>query len=219
MVLDCPEHSLHKEPRMVSRLLEHLLNLITRLRGERYIAPLYLQMHEAGRFRGETWKKSMREFEQLVPELQSKVILDFGCGPRGGVAEHFGESVISFDPYVPQYSALPWNRKFDVVFSGDVLEHMRLREIQTFLTQIRESAARYVFLVISTRPAGKRLPNGANAHLTVKPSEWWTRKMQVGLSPDFELIYAKADVLRQDVAICFRRRANASSTQVPRCAA
>lgn len=39
-------------------------------------------------------------------------------------------------------------------------------------------ARRFVFANVACFPAGKRLPNGQNAHCTVKPVKWWRREFE-----------------------------------------
>ncbi len=190
---------------MFAQLLEPVFNVATRLRGREYIGGLYQQLHGEGKFKGVTWRAHLEDFRRAVPNLASKRILDYGCGPRGGLAEEFGENVISHDPYVERYAALPWQQKFDVVFSSDVLEHMPLLECSQFLQRVRTSQAEHVFLVISTRRASKRLPNGANAHLTVKSADWWLSFLQDGLSAEFTPTLALSNLLRQVAVCCFQR--------------
>lgn len=187
------------------RFKEKLSEALTKLRGPRYISSLYSQMHAAGEFPGHSWRAHVATLRQTIPGLDSKVILDFGCGPRGGLAECFGEKVLSYDPYVEKYSALPWGKEFDVVFSTDVLEHMTSAQIDKFLTLVRHSGTQFVFLNVSTRTAYKQLPNGANAHLTVKPASWWSRKIHNGLGRNYEQILAQEDLLRNEAIFCFRR--------------
>jgi hypothetical protein len=140
-----------------------------------------------------------------VPSLRAKTILDFGCGPLGGVAQKLGDRVISYDPYVEEFSSEPWGKDFSVIHSSDVLEHMTWTEIKKFLCNAEKSSAEHIFLVISTRKAGKDLPNGANAHIMVKSGKWWLRNIGTELSSDFTPTYARNDRLRREVALCFHR--------------
>ena len=109
---------------MPPKFLQPVLNLVTKIRGQDYLDGLNRQMHDQGRFKGVTWQQSLGEFQHLVPESESKLILDFGCGPCGGLTAHAGLRVVAYDPYVKQYASSPWGQPLDVVFSSDVLEHM-----------------------------------------------------------------------------------------------
>ena len=119
-------------------------------------------------------EKLIRVVFHSIPKLEQKTILDFGCGPLGGLVEKLGTgSVISYDPYVPKVATPPWNRNFDVLFSSDVLEHLTLQDVRAFAKNVRRSRPQFVFLNISTRRADKTFSNGRNVHLTVHPMNWW----------------------------------------------
>ena len=45
------------------------------------------------------------------------------------------------------------------------------------LKDIFSYATKFVFLTISTKPAHKDLPNGENAHCTIKNEGWWREKL------------------------------------------
>lgn len=131
-------------------------------------------MHAKHLFVGLTWKNSYDLLCAYVPNLERHKIVDFGCGPRGGLREELGaERVISYDPYVEAFSKPPWDQDFDVLFSSDVLEHLPMTAIEEFAENVARCAPKYVFLNISTRSAEKTFSNGANVHLTVEPTHWW----------------------------------------------
>jgi hypothetical protein len=156
-------------------------------------------------FKGDTWRAHLAQLQQAVPDLEHRTILDFGCGPKAGLAAVYPGRVIPYDPYVEQFATPPWNQAIDVVFSSDVLEHMPLQQIRGFLAKVRDMAPSFVFLVASTRHAQKLLPNGSNAHLTVKPPDWWLNLVARSLGHQYSLRMATADLLRQDVTLCFAR--------------
>lgn len=190
---------------MIMKAYAMLTRFLTTIRGQSYYDKMYVAMHKQCAFRGDTWRAHLRQLREAVPELEQLVILDFGCGPKGGLAAEYVNSVIPYDPYVPQYSKEPWNQSFDVVFSSDVLEHMTRPQIDQFLAHVRKAAPSFVFLVASTRPAQKKLPNGANAHLTVKPASWWLGYVSHALGRCYTPVMATADLIRDDVSMCFRR--------------
>jgi hypothetical protein len=166
---------------------------------------LYVEMHNRNAFPGCSWTAHVDDFLRVVPAEARQRILDFGCGPKGGLMERFGEAVLPYDPHVEKYSGLPWGRTFESVFSSDVLEHMSLLKIREFFDNIRDSSARYVFLNVSTRKAFKTLPDGSNAHLTIKPASWWIMFASEQLGTTFEPILAREDLLRSEVTMCLRR--------------
>jgi hypothetical protein len=190
---------------VAGQLLEYCAGLVTRWRGADYLASLYTEMHSKGAFPGDSWRVHVDTLRRLVPQIDGKTILDYGCGRLGGLSREFGERVIPYDPFVAQYSTPPWDKKFDVVFSSDVFEHMKLSAIDELLERIRAARPEFVFLNISTRPAHKLLPNGANAHLTVRPAAWWLEHLGQSLGADYCPVLAEADLLRDEGTFCFQR--------------
>lgn len=159
---------------------------------------LYREMHAKKSFVGLTWKNSYELLYQSIPNLTQYKIVDFGCGPRGGLREELGpERVISYDPYVEAFSNPPWNQKFDVLFSSDVLEHLPLGAIESFADNVARCAPKYIFLNISTRSADKTFSNGANVHLTVEPTSWWQETLNGCWGKHYE-----SRVLRDQVDEC-----------------
>ncbi len=77
-----------------------------------------------------------------------------------------------YDPGYPPYAALP-EGKFDGVISTDVLEHCPEEDMPWIVAELFACATRFVFANVACFPARKRLPNGQNAHCTVRPLKWW----------------------------------------------
>lgn len=181
------------------------MTLITRASSGDYRKRQYVAMHSDGKFKGATWKRHLETLTKVIPDISKKTILDYGCGPTGGLREHLRENVISYDPYVSQHSTPPWDKQFDVLFSCDVLEHMTVGEVKELLDRALTANVGHVFLVVSTRPAVKRLPNGANAHITVRSADWWLDHIQQVLGPTYTPGLAISDLLQKEVILCFVR--------------
>jgi hypothetical protein len=133
----------------------------------------YVEIHASNRYgRGNSIKRKM-----LAPWVflrRPKSILDYGAG-KNHMVEWFvapGATVRHrFDPAVPEIATIPLLR-YDLVTNTDVLEHLDESEIGTVLDDIRACCEDALFLV-DTREAKTILPNGENAHATVRPAEWW----------------------------------------------
>lgn len=139
----------------------------------------YKKFHsmDDGHYWGDMLRYNAHHIGRLVEETESKTLLDFGCGKGKQYLveeEHKSWGIMPhlYDPGVEEFSVLP-NDVFDGVISTDVMEHIPEENIQDSLKEIFERAEKFVFLAISTRPAKTILPNGDNAHCTVKPIEWW----------------------------------------------
>lgn len=165
-----------------------------------YLAILALtkQMHaETDAFTGIGCYKHRRELRTLVQQHQAKSLLDYGCGkgkqftPGGAktllsklkvYAESWQEALgvdllHGYDPAVPSFAIRP-SERFDGVYCCDVLEHIAEPDIPWVLDDIFSYAQTFVFLTVATLPAKKNLPDGRNAHVTIKDKAWWLEKVE-----------------------------------------
>lgn len=143
----------------------------------------YEIMHasNAGMFPGQQTVYVKGYINNMVTNYNCKTVFDYGCGKgyqyfNGNIHSDWGCSVTLFDIGVPELSNKP-NKKFDIVISTDVLEHCETIDIPDILKEINDYATNCVLVSISVREAQKTLPDGRNAHLTVKPKEWWMEQI------------------------------------------
>jgi hypothetical protein len=121
-------------------------------------------------------------------------MLDYGSGkgkqykpmpiriPTGqrfnSVSELWGVlSVSCYDPGYTPFSKLPTG-KFDGVISTDVWEHCPEEDLPWIVEEIFSYAKKFIFANVACYPALKILPNGENAHCTIKPKEWWAEMLK-----------------------------------------
>ncbi|KCZ85705.1 hypothetical protein HAD_08470 [Hyphomonas adhaerens MHS-3] len=144
-------------------------------------------------FTGKSLKPHIRVISDLLHACDARTLLDYGCGKAvfhkaeqfdldgetiSSLKEFWGlEKVTLFDPGVEAHSQLA-DGPFDAVISTDVLEHVDEQDVDFVLDQIFSRALKVVYMNISTRPAAKCLPNGENAHVTVRPPEWWKARIE-----------------------------------------
>ena len=142
---------------------------------------LYKEMHEDSRnYQGVSLDKEIPNIANLVLSTASTTVLDYGCGKgnqykqsNSNILFHVkDENIFLYDPGFKEHDTLP-DRTFDGVISTDVLEHIPEKVIPKTLNQIFERADKFVYLAICTRLAHAILPNGENAHCTVKEPDWW----------------------------------------------
>jgi hypothetical protein len=158
----------------------------------------YRQMHRDGEvhlrippdetFPGLSLPPQAGHIKRLIDLTGAKAILDYGSGkgqqyqplpftdPGGtvhlGIRAWWGVEVRCYDPgYEPH--ATPPEGKFDGVISTDVLEHCPEEDMPWIVGELFGHATRFVFANVACFPAEKRLPNGQNAHCTVRPLKWW----------------------------------------------
>lgn len=111
--------------------------------------------------------------------------LDYGAGHGGlgkAVREIHGDkfNITEYEPSRPNTFA-PDPKPYVVCI--DVLEHIEPDLIDNVIADLLRVTEKRGYYTISCRKAAKILKDGRNAHLLVKPPEWWLNK----LSPFFEI--------------------------------
>ncbi len=167
---------------------------------------LYRDMHAQGAFPGTTWTAHRAAAEAFF-RPDSFPVLDFGCGPLGGLRAAYGDRVVPYDPYVPEFAADPWVRRPRGFFTSDVLEHLPVHALRALVLRIAAAPyVRQVFAAVSTRAANKIMPNGLNAHLTVRHGQWWRGFFDCALGEWFDPVGADYDMLDESCTFRLNRR-------------
>ena len=151
--------------------------------------------------------------KELFPE--SSTILDAGCG-NGRATRNFLS--IGFDAYgVELYSeALKFaqdliksgrvkqeglvdlsfeNRRFDVVFSTDVLEHVPPGDVDTSICHLVRVAKDYLWIQVGLNEKPEKFGSGKNdpwVHEVIKPRKWWLERFAAYGALEIEGAHAKA---------------------------
>ena len=138
-----------------------------------YIAQ-YKEYHKDNKkYRGDNLAPQIHHILELIQMTQSTTLLDYGCGKGNQWTNNvLPVTPTLYDSAVPEHENKP-NGQFDGVISTDVMEHIPEEQIPQVFQEISQYATRFVFLAIATDPAIAVLPNGENAHCTLKPLEWW----------------------------------------------
>lgn len=105
-------------------------------------------------------------------------VLDYGCGRSRFVEEIDVPSLVRrdrYDPAISEFSTPPSGR-YDLLASNAVLEHIPEAEIPATLATMRALSDRCI-LVIGIAPAKLILADGRNAHVTVRPPDWWRDRL------------------------------------------
>ena len=120
-------------------------------------------------------------------------VLDYGCGGSDWRVAGFDEATqqSALEYFALQHAwryeparGLDERRRVDCVISFDVLEHIFIADVPTVLRDIFSCASKLVVLNVACYPAAARLPNGENAHVTVRDPDWW-KGMVDGISVEF----------------------------------
>ncbi len=165
----------------------------------RQMIELYRELHTKGEpnlgqpsdatYPGVSLTPHIRRIKGLVDRTGARTILDYGCGkgyqyaPRqitlpgegvwDSVIDYWNiDEVCCYDPGYDRYSKVP-EGTFDGVVSTDVLEHCVVDDVPWIIEEMFSYANRFVFACVACIPALTTLPNGENAHCTVRPIDWW----------------------------------------------
>src|SRR5690606_14639538 len=130
-----------------------------------------------------------------VADRQTTSVLDYGCGQSDTgtkLAAMLGTKVLcQYDPAVEGRDS-PIKGKYYLCICTDVLEHIPEEELDKVFKDITKHTDKEVIFVIALREAAQILPNGENAHCTVKPKEWWEDKLKTAFpGVNYIRIYSK----------------------------
>lgn len=169
-----------------SQRYRELITLYRRLHAE---GEKHLGLSPERTYPGVSLLPHVRRIKDLIDKTGARTVLDYGCGkasqydisglniPNLGRIESIidywdVDEVICYDPCVPRFERLG-DEPADGVISTDVLEHCPEEDVPWIVAEMFAHARKFVFANIACYPAKARLPNGENAHCTIRPIEWW----------------------------------------------
>ena len=156
------------------------------------LVKLYRHAHELGQpefgnrpedtFAGEVRIQHASRISFLTKSCGAQRLLDYGAGKGHqydlnrtdfDLREVYGVTEITcYDPGHQPYSSLP-DGSFDGVICLDVMEHCPEEDLPWIISEIIGYAEKFVYFTVACFKAEKNLPNGENAHCTVRPPAWW----------------------------------------------
>lgn len=114
----------------------------------------------------------------MVDLMEIDHLLDYGAGHNLSLRENLKPErnikYQAYDPGVPELADDPVPA--EMVVCIDVLEHIEPECLEDVLDHLEELTEKVLFATIHTGPAGKKLPDGRNAHLIQKAYDWWLPK-------------------------------------------
>jgi 2-polyprenyl-3-methyl-5-hydroxy-6-metoxy-1,4-benzoquinol methylase len=126
--------------------------------------------------RGDKWAPVVMA---LVKKYRAGSVLDYGCG-RGALGRVLREKlsgavrVSEYDPAIPGKDGMPLFA--DLVVCTDVLEHIEPDCLDAVLRHLRALARKAVLVVVALVDTANVLPDGRNAHLIIRPANWWRKR-------------------------------------------
>ena len=136
---------------------------------------LYQELHSKEDDYGTSGSNYFKEVCLVIDFLKPKTVLDYGCG-KAVLLKQLEEKYpdikfYGYDPAIPERAKMPV-KQADLVINTDVLEHIPEDELPKIIKEISEISP-HVFFGVHHALAYTLLPNGENAHCTVKPVFWY----------------------------------------------
>ena len=122
------------------------------------------------------------QIRSILDQHSISSVLDYGCGGSdwrvSGFDEDSNQSAIEYFNLQNAYRYEPARdiderQIVDCVVSFDVLEHIFISDVPSVLRDMFSYASKLLLLNVACYPAAARLPNGENAHITVRNPIWW----------------------------------------------
>lgn len=122
-------------------------------------------------------------------EIDAPTFLDYGCGRatfKPAMLEALPAATIyEYDPGIPGKDAEP--APADIVVATDVMEHVEEQFVDATLKRLAGLSQRLCFMNIACELSKSLLPDGRNAHVTVRPPDWWIDKVKRNFGKAFEI--------------------------------
>ena len=137
------------------------------------------------------------QLKKIVEYFDAKNGLDYGSGGSNlnetklanGVKfiDYIGlQKIRSFEPARNKKKKY----KCDIVLCFDVLEHVFINDIPWVLNDLFKYATKCIVINVACYNAAALLPNGENAHITVRPPSWWLGQIECISSLHPEIYWA-----------------------------
>jgi len=142
---------------------------------------------------------SKHRIKEMLEKCEAKTLLDYGISSGtqyevGRLHEYLElDSYAGYDPAVEKYNQKPQG-KFDAVLCYDVLEHVPEDSIDYVIQDIFSYVDKVALFKMGLGKATAVLPNGENAHITIKPLDWWKEKISQH-KPDGIAVYVHNELI------------------------
>lgn len=147
---------------------------------EELISDAYLReqqrLHAEPKAYGHRGAKWSQVVEELLRRHNCRSMLDYGCGQGSLVSGlRLTASGVDFREYDPAIAGkdAPPSEPADLVVCTDVLEHVESEKIVRVMRHLAELTGDILFSVIAMVPTEKKLSDGRQAHILLRPVEWW----------------------------------------------
>ena len=141
--------------------------------------------------------KFAEQLKKIVEYFDAKNGLDYGSGGSDlnktklvngeKFIDYIGlKKIKSFEPARNKKK----KDKCDIVLCFDVLEHVFINDVPWVINDLFKYAAKCIVINVACYNAAALLPNGENAHITVRPPSWWLGQIECISSLHPEIYWA-----------------------------
>ena len=141
--------------------------------------------------------KFAEQIKKIVEHFNAKNCLDYGSGGSDLNKTKLvnGEKFIDYVGLKKIKSFEPARNKkkkdkCDIVLCFDVLEHVFINDVPWVINDLFKYATKCVVINVACYNAAALLPNGENAHITVRPPSWWLGQIECISSLHPEIYWA-----------------------------
>lgn len=147
--------------------------------------------------------KEAPTIKKLMEKNDCRSLINFGCGnpdaffkhpfidksstiDKGGVAmnprhksvwSYLGKPYIKmYDPGIEELNVYP-DFPAEMLVCTDVLEHIPAQDVPWFLDELLKLTTKVLHVSVHLGPAVTILPDGRNAHVCVRPRDWWRQQI------------------------------------------
>lgn len=132
------------------------------------------QMHEEDKKWGTSAHAASTKVLNYAKKIGADNILDYGCGKGtlkdGLLKKGYSGRIREYDIAIPGKDK---KVRSHLVACVDVMEHVEEQFVDSVLAEIAELSVKGAYFIISHREAIKILPDGRNAHITIKAPKTW----------------------------------------------
>lgn len=129
--------------------------------------------------------KFSQSIKKIVEYFKAETALDYGSGGSNLNTVELQQD-IKFIDFVGLKKIYPFEparkkgklKKCDLVLCFDVLEHIFINDVPWVLKELFANAKQCVIINVACYKAAALLPNGENAHITVRPPLWWLGQIE-----------------------------------------
>ena len=141
--------------------------------------------------------KFAEQIKKIVEYFDAKNGLDYGSGGSDlnktklvngeKFIDYIGlKKIKSFEPARNKKK----KDKCDIVLCFDVLEHVFINDVPWVINDLFKYATKCIVINVACYNAAALLPNGENAHITVRPPSWWLGQIECISSLHPEIYWA-----------------------------